>query len=180
MNSTDGTTTADGPTDGPAAEYLRLLAAAAQRDLTGEEIDRLNELDATAVAAGAPGVDGVSAAFGVTYRAAGPRGAAMTFTTDARHLQPWGLVNGGVFAAVGESLGSVAGFLAAGGETGVVGANNSTDFFRPGKAGLTVVSTAEPVHLGRTSQVWEIRHVDEGSGKMLARTTLRLAVLVGR
>ncbi|WP_448850709.1 PaaI family thioesterase [Corynebacterium sp. 335C] len=152
-------------------EYMGLLRTAAQRELDDAEVARFNEL------ADGGRIDGLGEVLGVVCLAAGPRGATMTFTADERHLQPWGLVNGGVFAAVGESLGSVSGYLAAGAGPAVVGANNSTDFFRPGRAGMTVVSTSEPVHLGRTSQVWEIRHCDEATGKLLARTTLRLAVL---
>ncbi|MDO4609301.1 PaaI family thioesterase [Corynebacterium sp.] len=151
--------------------YMSLLRTAAERELEESEIARVNAVAAEG------GVDGLGELLGTTLRALGPRGATMAFTADSRHLQPWGLVNGGVFAAVGESLGSMSGYLAAGAGPAVVGANNSTDFFRPGSAGMTVVSVAEPVHLGRTSHVWEIRHSDEATGKLLARTTLRLAVL---
>lgn len=156
------------------ATYQDLMAAAKERELTPEEIDLGNGFFHSA--ADQPIPLGLEALMGVRYQSVGPKKVSLIMTADPRHLQPAGLVNGGVFAVLGETAGSIAGFIAAGADRPVVGANNSTDFFRPGKAGDTIISTAEPVHIGRTSQVWEIRH-ENGEGKLLARTNLRLAVL---
>lgn len=154
--------------------YQDLMAVATERELTAEEIALGNGFFDSAAAQPIP--LGLEALMGVRYLSVGPRKVALVLEADARHLQPAGLINGGVFAVLGETAGSIAGFIAAGADRLVVGANNSTDFFRPGKSGDTVTSTAEPVHIGRTSQVWEIRH-ENGEGKLLARTNLRLAVL---
>ena len=152
--------------------YGRLLKAAGERVLTDEEIAELNELTEGDVEAA-----GLDAYLGTSYVAVGPRLMSMRLEIGPEHLQPWGVANGGVYSTVGESCGSIAGFIAAGADRPVVGVNNSTDFYRSAVAGDVLISTATPVHLGRTSQVWEIRHTRESDGKLLSRTNLRLAVL---
>ncbi len=152
--------------------YGKLMKIAGERVLTDEEIAELNTVIEGDVEAA-----GLDAHLGTTYVAVGPRMMSMRLEFGPEHLQPWGVGHGGVYAAVGESCGSVAGFIAAGADRPVVGVNNSTDFYRSAKTGDVMVSTATPVHLGRTSQVWEIRHVRESDGKLLSRTNLRLAVL---
>lgn len=152
--------------------YGRLLQAAGERVLTDDEITELNELMGDDIEAA-----GLDAHLGTSYVAVGPRLLSMRMEIGPQHLQPWGVANGGVYAAIGESCGSIAGFIAAGADRPVVGVNNSTDFYRSAVAGDALISTASPVHLGRTSQVWEIRHTREADGKLLSRTNLRLAVL---
>lgn len=154
------------------AVYHKLLSTAGERVLTDDEVAELN-----AVAAGDVASGGLDAHLGTEYVAVGPRMLSMRLPIDERHLQPWGVANGGTYASVGESCGSIAGFIAVGADRPVVGVNNSTDFFRSAKVGDVLISTASPVHLGRTSQVWEIRHTRESDGQLLSRTNLRLAVL---
>ncbi len=152
--------------------YGKLLKAAGERVLTDDEIAELNALTEGDIASA-----GLDAHLGTSYVAVGPRLMSMRLEIGPEHLQPWGVANGGVYATIGESCGSIAGFIAAGADRPVVGVNNSTDFYRSAKAGDALISTATPVHLGRTSQVWEIRHTREADGKLLSRTNLRLAVL---
>lgn len=152
--------------------YARLLNAAGERVLTDEEIAELNALTEGDIEA-----SGLDAHLGTSYVAVGPRLMSMRLEIGPEHLQPWGVANGGVYSTVGESCGSIAAFIAAGADRPVVGVNNSTDFYRSAVAGDVLISTATPVHLGRTSQVWEIRHTRESDGKLLSRTNLRLAVL---
>ena len=154
--------------------YAKLLAIAAERVLTDEEVEELN-----AVGRGDIHAAGLDAHQGMEYVTVGPRLLSMRMPIDERHLQPWGVANGGTYASIGESCGSIAGFIAVGGDRPVVGVNNSTDFYRSARKGDVLVSTASPVHLGRTSQVWEIRHTRESDGQLLSRTNLRLAVLPG-
>jgi uncharacterized protein (TIGR00369 family) len=86
------------------------------------------------------------------------------------------VTNGGVYASLGESAGSFAGFIAAAGKGNVMGVTNSTNFLRPSMPGDVIRSTAHPVHTGRTSQLWRIDHVNAGTGKLLATTELRTVV----
>jgi 1,4-dihydroxy-2-naphthoyl-CoA hydrolase len=89
------------------------------------------------------------------------------------HLtQPYGLVHGGVYASIVETLASVGAALIAipRGQT-TVGLENTTSFVRGVREG-TLVGVAKPVHRGRTTQVWEVE-VSEG-GKLCATGRVRM------
>ncbi len=76
-------------------------------------------------------------------------------------LQPVGLVHGGVYAAIAESLasrGTAAGVLRDGGYT--VGLANHTSFLRPVAEG-TIEAVGRPLHSGRTTWVWDVELLDE-------------------
>jgi 1,4-dihydroxy-2-naphthoyl-CoA hydrolase len=96
---------------------------------------------------------------------------------DERHHQPYGIVHGGVWCAVVESLASLGAALrtvAAGGV--VVGVSNSTDFLRPHRTGR-VDAVAEPIHVGRTQQLWQVVLTRADDGKVVARGQVRLQQL---
>ena len=95
---------------------------------------------------------------------------------DERHHQPYGVVHGGVYCAIVEHLASHGAAEAARerGIAGVLGASNSTDFFRAHSHG-PLDAVAEPVHVGRTQQVWEVRITRPTDGKLVARGQVRLA-----
>ncbi|CAB4899727.1 MAG: hotdog fold thioesterase [Actinobacteria bacterium] len=87
---------------------------------------------------------------------------------------PWGVVHGGVYAAVIESAASI-GASAAVADRGqfAVGVNNSTDFLRPATEGRLDV-LAEPVQQGRTLQLWLVTLTRAEDGKTVARGQVRL------
>lgn len=91
-----------------------------------------------------------------------------------RHHQPYGIVHGGVWCSVVETLGSIAAWLrvASRGQV-VVGVNNTTDFLRAHRTGV-VDAVAEPVHVGRTQQLWVVRMHRREDGKAIARGQVRL------
>ncbi|MBO9661384.1 hotdog fold thioesterase [Dokdonella sp.] len=100
-----------------------------------------------------------------------------TMPVDARTRQPYGLLHGGASVALAETLGSLAGLLVlepARNEI-VVGLDINANHLRA-KTGGTVTGTARPLHLGRTTQVWEIRIEDE-AGKLVCISRLTLAVV---
>jgi 1,4-dihydroxy-2-naphthoyl-CoA hydrolase len=92
------------------------------------------------------------------------------------HRQGYGIVHGGVYCGVIETLASIGAHLNAmqqGQRT--VGLENHTSFVRAVKEGR-LLGSARPIHRGRTTHVWEgwIHDVD---GKLVARGTVRLLVL---
>ena len=93
---------------------------------------------------------------------------------DERHHQPFGIVHGGVWCAVVESLASIAATMqvAASGKV-VVGVANSTDFLRAHRVGR-VEGEARPVHVGRTQQLWQVVLTRAEDGKVVARGQVRL------
>ncbi|HLH46908.1 MAG TPA: PaaI family thioesterase [Acidimicrobiales bacterium] len=93
---------------------------------------------------------------------------------DQRHHTPWGVVHGGVYTTIVETIASVGGSLAViGREEFAVGVANSTDFFRSIDSGRVDV-VAVPVHQGRTQQVWTVDITRAGDGKLVAQGRLRL------
>ena len=92
-----------------------------------------------------------------------------------RTLQPYGLVHGGVYAALAESLASVATAAAVIGDGNIaMGQSNATSFLRPVTEG-TVHATAIRRHRGRTSWIWDVDMTDD-EGRLCATTRLTIAV----
>ena len=89
--------------------------------------------------------------------------------------QPAGLVHGGVYASIAESMVSLATAMAVlpDGST-AMGLANNTSFLRPITAG-TVHATATRLHRGRTTWVWDVRFNDD-AGNLCAVTRMTIAV----
>ncbi|UXA15952.1 PaaI family thioesterase [Mycobacterium sp. SMC-4] len=118
--------------------------------------------------------DGFDTELGLRYLDVGPDGGRAELTIHDTLLQPWGIVHGGVYCAVIESLASVSGhvWLRENGGGTVVGVNNNTDFLRAISSG-TVTATSTPIHRGRRQQLWSITITDE-DGRTVARGQVRL------
>ena len=95
------------------------------------------------------------------------------------HHQPYGVVHGGVYCTLVETLASTGAALWAldQGMTGCVGVHNSTDFIRSTRDG-TLVGEATPIHRGRTQQLWLVDVTREEDGKLMARGQVRLHNLI--
>jgi 1,4-dihydroxy-2-naphthoyl-CoA hydrolase len=89
--------------------------------------------------------------------------------------QPAGLVHGGVYASIAESLASLGTHLQVMGEgKAAMGLSNHTSFMRPITAG-TIHGEATVLHRGRTTWVWEVRITDD-DGRLCAVTRMTVAV----
>jgi len=92
--------------------------------------------------------------------------------------QPAGIVHGGVWCSVVESMASVcAAMHALSSGKVVVGVHNATDFLRPHREGR-VRGVATPLQIGRTQQLWLVEIARESDGKVVARGQVRLANIV--
>jgi 1,4-dihydroxy-2-naphthoyl-CoA hydrolase len=102
--------------------------------------------------------------------------ASGRFEIQKRHLQPFGIVHGGVYAAFAEGLCSMATYrqVVASGKL-AVGASNFTSFLRPVGSGV-VTANARALHSGRTTWVWECEFTSE-DGKRCAVSRVTLAVI---
>jgi 1,4-dihydroxy-2-naphthoyl-CoA hydrolase len=99
-----------------------------------------------------------------------------TLPVDARTHQPYGLLHGGASVALAETLGSLAGMLTLDPALeAAVGLDINANHVRGVKSGV-VTGTARAVHLGRSTQVWEIRIEDERQ-KLVCIARLTLAVV---
>jgi uncharacterized protein (TIGR00369 family) len=89
--------------------------------------------------------------------------------------QPAGLVHGGVFASIAESICSLATWAAVQGDgKSAQGLSNQTSFLRPIVAG-TIHATARRRHRGRTTWVWEVDITDD-AGRLCALVRMTVAV----
>ncbi len=116
---------------------------------------------------------------GLKFTELGPDGARAQLEVRPKLLQPMGLVHGGVYCSMIESMASVAAFtwLASNGGGNVVGVNNNTDFLRSISAGM-VYGVAEPIHRGRRQQLWLVTITDDDH-RVVARGQVRLQNLEG-
>lgn len=90
--------------------------------------------------------------------------------------QPMGLLHGGATAALAESVGSTASHIFVDIETQEIrGIELSINHLRSKKEGM-VFATAIPIHIGKTTHLWEIVVVDE-KDKMIAHAKLTNIVL---
>jgi 1,4-dihydroxy-2-naphthoyl-CoA hydrolase len=89
--------------------------------------------------------------------------------------QPAGLVHGGVYASIAESLASMATHVAVAGQGEMaMGLSNSTSFLRPVTEG-TVNARGTRLHRGRTTWVWDVLFTDD-QGRSCAVTRMTIAV----
>jgi 1,4-dihydroxy-2-naphthoyl-CoA hydrolase len=102
-----------------------------------------------------------------------PEGAHARIEVEPRHLQPGGVVHGGVYASLAESITSAATYLAVqeGGEV-AFGMANNTSFLRVISEGH-VNALARARQRGRTTWVWDVELTDDqGHVCALSRTTV--------
>ncbi|MDH5833364.1 hotdog fold thioesterase [Luteimonas kalidii] len=112
---------------------------------------------------------------GIAFTEIGPDYLRATMPVDARTHQPDGLLHGGASVLLAETLGSSAGGLCAPEGHGVVGIEINANHLRGVRSGL-VTGTARPLHVGRSTQVWEIR-IEDAAGRLVCVSRLTLAVV---
>ncbi len=90
--------------------------------------------------------------------------------------QPFGLLHGGASVALAETVASIGGWMNVDqSKEGVVGLEINANHLR-GKRDGVVTAVATPIHVGRRTQVWEIRISDE-DGKLVCLSRCTLAVV---
>ena len=106
---------------------------------------------------------------------ASPERCRARFPVEKRVQQPLGLVHGGAYAALAESMVSATTHLAVEGDGYfAVGQSNSTTFFRPATGGL-VHAEGTPLHRGRSTWVWDVHFTDD-EDRLLASSRVTMAV----
>jgi uncharacterized protein (TIGR00369 family) len=115
---------------------------------------------------------GLVALLGLEFEDVGPDGVTITWDVGPQHLQPFGIVHGGVYCSVVETAASVAGAAWLGDRGQVVGVNNQTDFLRAVREGR-LTARAAPIHRGRLQQLWAVE-ITDATGRLVARGQVRL------
>jgi len=116
-------------------------------------------------------LDGV---LGFEFQHIGEEEAHARFDVAPHHRQPMGIVHGGAYAALAESLCSIATYSAVTPESIAVGQSNSTSFLRPVAEGA-IQATARRRHRGRTTWIWDVDFADE-QGRLCATSRVTMAV----
>jgi uncharacterized protein (TIGR00369 family) len=129
-------------------------------------LDRLNALNRNTLLA----------AIDIVFTEIGDDCLRATMPVDARTRQPYGLLHGGASVALAESLGSTGGMMMVDSTREmVVGIEINANHVRGVKSG-TVTGTARALHVGRSTQVWEIR-IEDDRGRLVCISRLTLAVV---
>ena len=98
---------------------------------------------------------------------------------DHRTKQPYGLLHGGASCVLSETLGSIASALVIDREAFIcVGLEINANHIRSATKGF-VTGTASPLHLGKSTHVWDIKIHDE-EGKLVCVSRLTVAVVPKR
>lgn len=115
-------------------------------------------------------------ALGITITELGEDFLRGSMPCDPRTRQPFGLLHGGASVALAETLGSMAGNLCLDNERFLaVGLEISANHLRPVTRG-SVHGTARAIHVGKQTQVWDIR-IEDDDGRMSCISRLTLAVI---
>ena len=108
-----------------------------------------------------------------------PERARSRAPVENRIRQPYGLVHGGVYGAMAESLVSQATAWAVADDGNIaVGLSNHTSFMRPALEGY-VNASARRIHRGSTTWVWEVELTDD-AGRLCALSRVTMAVRPAR
>ena len=94
---------------------------------------------------------------------------------DERTRQPFGLLHGGVSVVLAETLGSVGAYHASPEGWLAVGLDINANHLRAATQGW-VTGTARPVHIGKTTHVWQIDMVNE-AGELTCVSRITMAIL---
>jgi 1,4-dihydroxy-2-naphthoyl-CoA hydrolase len=104
-----------------------------------------------------------------------PDNARAKIVVERRHLQPFGIVHGGVYSTLAESICSGATYYAVREENMVaIGQANDTTFLRPIGEG-TIMASATARHRGRTTWIWDVEMTDD-EGRVCALSRMTIAV----
>lgn len=113
---------------------------------------------------------------GMEWVAMGDDYLKMKMPVDHRTIQPYGLLHGGASCALAETVGSLASHFVIDAEKFIcVGLDINANHVRSATKGY-VTATCTPLHIGRTTHVWDIKICDERE-KLVCVCRLTVAIL---
>ncbi|MDN2662581.1 hotdog fold thioesterase [Psychromonas sp. 14N.309.X.WAT.B.A12] len=117
----------------------------------------------------------IIALLGIEYTAIGDNFLQASMPVDSRTHQPHGLLHGGASVVLAETIGSVAANLVVGDDKVCVGLEVNANHIRSVKKGV-VTGTATAVHIGYSTQVWQIEICNERQ-QLVCTSRLTVAVI---
>jgi 1,4-dihydroxy-2-naphthoyl-CoA hydrolase len=136
-----------------------------QQDISVETLTRIS-------------LDTASSHLGIEFLEVGDDFIRARVPVDARTRQPYGILHGGVSVVLAETLGSCGAAYAAPAGHQAVGLDINANHLRSAPSGW-VTGTARPVHIGRSTQVWQIELCNE-QGQMTCISRITMAILAPR
>lgn len=113
---------------------------------------------------------------GIVFTEIGDNHLAATMPVDERTKQPMGLLHGGANVVLAETLGSVASSLTIDLKKQIcVGLEINANHLKGVKSGL-VTGITTPIHIGKSTQVWEIKITNE-QGQLCCISRITMAIL---
>jgi 1,4-dihydroxy-2-naphthoyl-CoA hydrolase len=112
---------------------------------------------------------------GIEFTAIGDDFLEGRMPVDKRTTQPLGLLHGGASVALAETLGSVAATLCLDESRFCVGLEINANHLKGVREGF-VTGVSRPVHIGKQTQVWEIR-ITNDAGDLICISRITMAVL---
>ena len=136
---------------------------------------RIWKQDISLAALQATGANTAVSHLGIEFTEVGDDYLVARVPVNRQTCQPYGLLHGGVSVVLAETLGSCGAAFSVPQGTRVVGLEVNANHLRGVQEGW-VTATARPVHLGRTTQVWQIELRDE-QARLRCISRLTMAVL---
>jgi 1,4-dihydroxy-2-naphthoyl-CoA hydrolase len=115
---------------------------------------------------------------GIEFLEVGPDFIKARVPVDARTKQPYGLLHGGVSVVLAETLGSCGAAYSAPEGHRAVGLDINANHLKGATSGW-VTGITRPVHIGRTTQVWQIDMTND-AGELTCVSRITMAVLAPR
>ncbi len=113
---------------------------------------------------------------GITYTEIGDNYLCAAMPVDRRTHQPLGILHGGASVALAETLASTAGFLTIDkSKFTAVGLDINANHVKMAKSGL-VIGKALPLHLGKSTQVWETKIINEQQ-QLISISRMTIAII---
>lgn len=134
-----------------------------RKDVTLEAINRLSK-------------NTMAEQIGIEFTAIGEDYMEATMPVDKRTHQPFGLLHGGASVALAETMGSVAATCCIDStKQFCVGLEINANHLKGAKEGF-VKGITKPIHIGKKTQVWEIR-IHNQKGELVCISRITMAVL---
>lgn len=115
-------------------------------------------------------------ALGMQYTFASPHRVEATMPVDGRTRQPFGILAGGASLALAETLAGLGSMIACKPGEMAVGMQVSGNHVSSAHDGDTVRGVATPVHLGRSSHVWNVQ-IFTSTGKLVSSVTVTNSIM---
>ena len=123
-------------------------------------------------------VDTAVARLGIEFLEVGDDFIRARVPVDKRTIQPYGLLHGGVSVVLAETLGSCGAAYASPEGHRAVGLDINANHIKGATSGW-VTGITRPVHMGRTTQVWQI-DMQNDAGELTCVSRITMAVLAPR